>query len=69
MLLFPSFDDAQRRDLAGVSVVCYHLLKNCLPYDVLAQILTYDDRDISNEIKQNILELTLDFNKKKDQCD
>ena len=62
LLLCPSFD-VQRRDLlAGISVELRPFVDiNSLPNDVLVQILLYGDKDLSNEINKNILELTLDF--------
>ena len=62
LLRCPSFD-VQRRDLlAGVSLVLRSFVEiNCLPNDILVQILFYCDKGLSNEINKNILELILVF--------
>ena len=62
LLLCPSFD-VQRRDLlAGVSQLVRPLVQiNSLSNIVLIKLLLYGDKDLSDNINKNILELTLNF--------
>ena len=62
LLLCPSFD-VQRRDLlAGVSqLVRLFVQINSLSNIVLKKLLLYGDKDFSENINKNILELTLNF--------
>ena len=61
LLLCPSFD-IQRRDLlAGVSVLRPLVQINSLSNNVLTQLLLYGDKDLSNDVNKEILQLTLNF--------
>ena len=62
LLICPLLDGQQRHLLAEVSVVLRPFVEiNSLPSDVLVQILLYGDKDVSNEINKDILQLTLVF--------
>ena len=59
---YPSFDVQRRHLLAGVSVLLRQFVEiNSLPNDVLVQILLYGDKNLPNEIKKIIFEMTLVF--------
>ena len=62
LLLCPSFD-AQRRDLFAGIVELIRPFRQIadISEDSLIQLLLYGDRDLSNELNRNILELTLRF--------
>ena len=62
MLLCPSFD-VQRQDLlAEVSQLVRPFIQiNSLSNIVLIKLLLYGDKDLSDNINKNILELTLNF--------
>ena len=61
-LLCPSFD-LQRRDLlAGIVELLRPFVEvTSLSNDALTQLLLYGDQDLSNDLNENILELTLRF--------
>ena len=62
LLPCPSFD-VQRRDLlAGVSQLVRPFVQiNSLSNIVLIKLLLYGDKDLSENINKNILELTLNY--------
>ena len=62
LLFCPSFDVQQRDLLAGVSKLVRPFVQiNSLSNIVLIKLLLYGDKDLSENIYKNILELTLNF--------
>ena len=62
LLLCPSFDLLRRDLLAGVSNLIRPFAQiNTFSKSALIQLLLYDDKDLSDDINKDIIQLTLNF--------